>query len=114
MGCTSSKAIHVVSAVTLIVFLSACQSSEKILPPNVASGLVNGSLHVGMTRAAVVAQLGEPQKVETSGNMEFLFYRAPWTMSWATWTSNPIAVLDGKVVGLGSSFYSEHRAAASD
>jgi len=102
------------SAVALLVIVSACQSSDRILPPNLASTLVNGSLQVGMTRSAVVAQLGEPHRVETNGNMEFLFYRSPLTMAWATWTSNPIAVLDGKVVGLGSSFYSEHRAVRSD
>ena len=43
--------------------------------------------------------------------MEFLFYGAPWTMSWGTTGSNPIAVVDDKVVGMGSSFYSEHRGA---
>ena len=114
MPCTPSKPIHTASAVALLVFLSACQSSDKVLPPNLASTLVNGSLHVGMTRKDVVAQLGEPHRVETNGTMEFLFYRSPFTMSWATWPSNPIAVLDGKVVGLGSSFYSEHRAVSSD
>src|SRR5215813_5859093 len=113
MRCTSSESIHVASAVALLVIVSACQSSDRILPPNLASTLVNGSLQVGMTRSAVVAQLGEPHRVKTNGNMEFLFYRSPLTMAWATWTSNPIAVLDGKVVGLGSSFYSEHRAVTS-
>jgi len=63
-----------------------------------------------MSRDAVVTQLGDPHRIETNGKMEFLFYRAPWTMSWGTIGSNPIAVVDGKVVGMGSSFYSEHHA----
>jgi hypothetical protein len=91
--------------------LSACQSSEKVLPVSAASALVNGSIHFGMSRAAVVAQLGDPHQIETNGKMGLLFYSAPWTMSWGTIGSNPIAVVDGKVVGMGSSFYLEHRAA---
>src|SRR5262245_5601192 len=113
MCCTSSKPIQIVGALALLVIVSACQSSEKILPTNVASALVNGSLHVGMSRAAVVTRLGDPHWVETNDKMEFLFYRSPASMAWATWTSNPIAVLDGKVVGLGWTFYLEHRAASS-
>jgi hypothetical protein len=103
---------RVALVVALLAMLTACQSSEKVLPVNVASALVNGSIHTGMSRAAVVAQLGDPHRIETNGKMEFLFYSAHWTMSWGTIGSNPIAVVDGKVVGMGSSFYSEHRAAS--
>ena len=95
----------------LLTMLSACQSSEKVLPVNVAGALVNGSIHTGMTRAAVVDQLGTPHRVETTGNIEFMFYNAPWQMIWGITGTNPIAITDGKVVGMGSSFYSEHRAA---
>jgi len=102
---------RVTLVLALLAMLPACQSSEKVLPVNVASALINGSIHTGMSRAAVVAQLGEPHRIETSGKMEFLFYGAPWTMSWGTTGSNPIAVVDDKVVGMGSSFYSEHRGA---
>ena len=102
---------RVALVVALLAMLSACQSSEKVLPVSAASALVNGSIQIGMSRADVVAQLGDPHRIETNGKMEFLFYSAPRTMSWGTIGSNPIAVVDGKVVGMGSSFYSEHRAA---
>ena len=35
--------------IALLAMLPACQSSEKVLPVNVASALINGSIHTGMT-----------------------------------------------------------------
>jgi hypothetical protein len=98
----------------VLASLSACQSGERELPVNRASALVNGTIHVGMSRADVVAWLGEPYRIETNGSMEFLFYRAPWMMNWGTIGSNPIAIVDGKVAGAGSSFYSNNRAQNSN
>jgi hypothetical protein len=98
-------------AFAVLAMLTACQSSsEKVLPMNQASSLVNGTIRIGMSRAAVVFELGTPHRIETAGNIEFLFYNAPWTMSWGAISTNPIAITDGKVVGMGSSFYSQHRA----
>jgi len=93
----------------MLAMLTACQSTEKVLPMNQASSLVNGAIRVGMSRAAVVDRLGTPHRVETTDNIEFLFYNAPWQMSWGAIGTNPIAIADGKVVGMGSSFYSQHR-----
>jgi len=93
----------------LLALLAACQSAERVLPMNQASALVNGAIRVGMSRAAVVDQLGTPHRVETTSNIDFLFYNAPWQMSWGTTGTNPIAIADGKVVGMGSSFYSQYR-----
>jgi len=96
-------------AFAMLAMLTACQSGAKVLPMNQVSPLVNGEIRVGMTRAAVVDKLGTPHRIETAGNIEFLFYNAPWQMSWGATGTIPIAIADGKVVGLGSSFYSEHR-----
>ena len=90
--------------------LSACQSGEKALPMNQASALVNGEIKIGMKRADVVGRLGEPSRVEKNGATEFLFYRTPWMMNWSIVGSNPIAILDDKVVGMGSAFYSDNHA----
>ena len=68
-----------------------------------------GAIRVGMSRAAVVDRRGTPYRVETAGNIEFLFYDTSWQMSWGTTGTNPIAIADGKVVGMGSSFYSQSR-----
>jgi len=100
---------RVALVIAMLAMLAGCQSTEKVLPMNQASNLVNGAIRVGMSRAAVVDRLGTPHRVETAGNMEFLFYNAPWQMSWGTASTNPIAIVDGKVVGMGSSFYSQNR-----
>jgi hypothetical protein len=93
----------------MVAMLAACQSGEKVLPMSQVSPLVNGEIRIGMSRAAVVDKLGTPHRIETAGNIEFLFYNAPWQMSWGTTGTNPIAIADGKVVGMGSSFYSQNR-----
>jgi len=68
-----------------------------------------GAIRVGMSRAAVVDRRGTPYRVETAGNIEFLFYDTSWQMSWGTTGTNPIAIADGKVVGMGSSSYPQNR-----
>ena len=100
---------RVALVIAMLAMLAGCQSTEKVLPMNQASNLVNDAIRVGMSRAAVVDRLGTPHRVETAGDMEFLFYNAPWQMSWGTTRTNPIAIVDGKVVGMGSSFYSQNR-----
>jgi len=102
---------RVTLVLSLLAMLPACQSGEKVLPMNQVGPLVNGEIRIGMRRAAVVDKLGTPHRIETAGNIEFLFYNAPWQMSWGTIGTNPIAIADGEVVGMGSSFYSEHRGA---
>ena len=101
-------------AFVLLATLAACQSGEKELPMNRASALTNGTIKVGMSRADVVVWLGTPHRIETNGSMEFLFYRSPWMMQWGTNGSNPIAIVDGKVVGTGATFYSNNRAEHSN
>ena len=71
---------------------------------NQASALVNGTIKVGMSRTDVVAWLGDPHRVETNGTMEFLFYNVPWMMKPGIITSNPIAIVDGKVAGRAHPF----------
>ena len=91
----------------VIAMLAACQSTEKVLPMNQASNLVMAQF--ALSRTAVVDRLGTPLRLETAGNIEFLLYDAPWRMSWGTTGTNPIAVADGKVVGMGSSSYPQNR-----
>ena len=93
----------------LLVTLQGCQSGETQLPMNRASALINGSIRVGMSRADVVSLLGSPHQIETSGNIEFLFYRAPFLMKAGTAGANPIAIVDGKVAGTGLIYYYKSR-----
>jgi hypothetical protein len=94
---------------SLLATLPACQSGEQSLPINRASALVNGTIRVGMSRADVEAWLGRPHQTETSGNIEFLFYRSPMIMKMGTAGSNPIAIVDGKVAGMGLIYYYKNR-----
>ena len=99
---------------SLLATLPACQSSEQSLPINRASALVNGTIRVGMSRADVETWLGHPHQTETSGNIEFLFYRSPMIMKIGTSGSNPIAIVDGKVVGTGLIYYYKNRSPNSN
>jgi hypothetical protein len=89
----------------LLVTQPGCQSGEKQLPMNRASALVNGSIRVDMSRADVVSLLGAPHQIETSGNIEFLFYSVPFVMNAGSAGSNPIAIVDGKVAGTALIYY---------
>ena len=97
-------------AVAALAALPGCESGESQLPMTQASALVNGTIHLGMSRADVVSQLGPPHQIETSGVIEFLFYRTPPLMKAGTMGSNPIAIADGKVVGTGLIYYYKNRA----
>jgi hypothetical protein len=70
------------------------------------NALANGKIKVGMSRATVVAYLGPPQNTETVGSTEFLFYTPVWyILPLFVSSQNPIAIRDGKVVGMGKSDY---------
>ena len=70
------------------------------------NALSNGKIKIGMTRGEVIAFLGPPQKSETVGSTEFLSYTPVWYILPVFVSSqNPIAIQDGKVVGMGKSHY---------
>ena len=71
-----------------------------------SNALVNSKIKIGMTRGDVVGYLGPPQKSEMVGSTEFLFYTPIWyVLPLFVSSQNPIAIRDGKVVGLGKSDY---------
>jgi hypothetical protein len=71
-----------------------------------SNALVNGKIKIGMTRGDVVGYLGPPQKSEMVGSTEFLFYTPIWyVLPLFVSSQNPIAIRDGKVVGMGKSDY---------
>ena len=70
--------------------------------------LVSSKLKIGMSRGDAVHYLGKPQSTETVGATEFLFYTPIWYVSPMLVTSQtPIAIRDGKVVGIGKAYYDE-------
>lgn len=61
------------------------------------------AVRVGMTREEVIKQLGEPHGLEVVGKTELLTYRPDWTVTPAL-AQNPIAITEGKVAGIGSTY----------
>ena len=74
--------------------LSGCASDNA----STARGDVS-EVAVGMTRSQVISILGPPQKLETFGPTEFLFYRSGYG------EDLPIAVVEGKVSSIGRGAY---------
>jgi hypothetical protein len=84
--------------------LTSC-SSVPYLPPAQARLLADGQIKVGVSRADVINQLGAPERQEMRGATEFLFYRLAWQFAAYADERNPIAIKDGKVIGLGKAYY---------
>jgi outer membrane protein assembly factor BamE (lipoprotein component of BamABCDE complex) len=57
------------------------------------------NIAVGMTQNQVLSILGQPQKRETYGPTEFLFYRSNYG------ADVPIAIVEGKVTSIGRAAY---------
>jgi hypothetical protein len=94
MRALSDKAVVVIILATMCGCLSDRQNA-----------LVNGQIKVGMERAKVTAYLGPPQRTETYGATEFLFYSPPVLATLAAVPYNPVAITDGRVAGLGMIYY---------
>jgi hypothetical protein len=66
------------------------------------------AVRVGMTREEVIKQLGEPHVHEVVGKTELLTYRPDWTVKAAP-KQSPLAISEGKVVGLGDIYAAKVR-----
>ena len=77
----------------------------EILSTQQTGALINKT-KVGMSRDEIVSQLGPPHRHETYEATEFLFYNTSWASKDAAVQQNPVAIIDGKVVGLGKGYYS--------
>jgi hypothetical protein len=94
---------RLVAASLALACLAGCQGTE-ILSNQQAAALIQKT-KVGMSRDEVVAQLGPPHRHETYEATEFLFYNASWAMKDAASQQSPVAIVDGKVAGLGRGYY---------
>ena len=89
--------------VAVACVLGGCGGSMQVHQSN---ALVSGRIKIGMKRDDVVWLLGSPQRTETKGPTEFLFYTPVWYVSpLLVKSQNPVAIRDGLVVGLGQSYY---------
>jgi hypothetical protein len=93
------RALCIKAAVALaLATMCGCLSERQ-------NALVNGQVKVGMEKTKVIAYLGLPQKTETYGATEFLFYDPPVLATLAAIPYNPVAIRDGKVSGVGMVYY---------
>jgi outer membrane protein assembly factor BamE (lipoprotein component of BamABCDE complex) len=90
--------------ISLAQALAACESA-RLLTSDQTQSLLSGPIRVGMSREDVVGLLGPPHRQERHGVAEFLFYDTVWQASDRAAARMPIALIDGKVVGLGKAHY---------
>jgi hypothetical protein len=62
---------------------------------------------VGMSRSEVVAIMGEPPKVDRQGSTEFLIYPGEGDSAAGTANIYPVAIVDGRVTGIGRGLYDQ-------
>ena len=93
-------------AVVAVAFACTLAGCGQQMNQRQSSALLSGWVQVGMTRAEVEHRLGFPQKIEKVGTTAFYFY-APGLHILPTMVSphSPVAIADGKVVGMGKSYY---------
>jgi hypothetical protein len=103
-GIAAMRPFYLAAACLLVAAgLQACAAQMRFAQTN---SLINGKIKLGMSRGDVVAYLGPPQKSERVGSTEFLFYTPVWyVLPLFVSSQNPIAIRDGKVVGMGKSDY---------
>jgi hypothetical protein len=91
----------------LALLLIACSAAGcegfDVLSPQRTGALIR-TIQIGMTEAEVINHLGKPQREEIRGDTKFLFYATPWQVAEKAKERNPIAIRDGKVVGLGIAY----------
>ena len=62
----------------------------------------------GMSKDELIGQLGEPHKREIYDATEFLFYNTNWATVSAAGERSPVALVRGRVVGFGQSYYDSY------
>lgn len=89
-------------AIALVVLLQTAGCGGDYLSPAASQALA--TIKVGTSRDDVVRQLGPPHSQEMVGKTELLTYRPDWTAQNTAAGFSPIAIVDGKVAGVGPNF----------
>ncbi|MGH9418369.1 MAG: hypothetical protein ACRD3J_00225 [Thermoanaerobaculia bacterium] len=61
-------------------------------------------LKFGMTREQVIEIMGQPERQEVRGNVEFLIYQTD-TREEGGWNFTPVGLIDSRVAGWGRVYY---------
>jgi hypothetical protein len=91
-------AVILISAADLLV--TGCSSDTR---SRAATGVLN--VDIGMTESQVLAIMGEPQRREIHGGTQFLIYATDRRSEEALIDFIPIAIVDGRVTGIGRQVY---------
>jgi hypothetical protein len=104
MGAPRAKTgFHTLStalAVGIALLVSGCSGNAG---NQAAEGLMN--VEVGMAESQVLAIMGPPQRRESHGGTEFLIYATDNGNTAALLNFLPIAMVDGRVTGIGRHVY---------
>ena len=93
-----------VALIIIVIFAEGCAAQMSM---HQSAILVSGKAKVGMMRGDVVYILGKPQSTENISHVEFMFYTPIWYALHLISSQSPIAIRDGKVVGIGKAYYDE-------
>ena len=97
------RSLLVIIALFVVVgLLEGCGAQMSMMQ---STTLVSGKVKIGMTRAEAMYLLGKPQSTETVGSTEFLFYTPVLYALPLASEQSPIAIRDGKVVGVGIAYF---------
>jgi hypothetical protein len=87
-----------------VATLAGCQSTDVVrLSHAQMNALVQ--VKVGMTREEIIRQLGNPERTETSGPTEYLYYHPELPIrETEAMGYSPVVIENGKVIGFGKDF----------
>lgn len=94
-----------VAFICVLHIVVGCEGKPVLTGPQAAALIRN--VELGMSRADVVATLGEPPQQWTHGNTEFLFYYVDWINKAAAQERTPVCLVNGRVVATGRAHYEE-------
>lgn len=94
------RGLRILVFFALIVTIAGCAENGSV---TASAKVVN--VEVGMTQKQVLDIMGPPQRREIHGGTEFLIYPAGGASEGAVANFVPIAIVDGRVTGIGRSLY---------
>ena len=97
------KVLKTLAVIASAITLAACSPQ---MPPHKTQALLKEKVQIGMSWLAVEQTYGFPQKMERVGDTTFFFYSQSWYIpSYFTNNQNPVALVNDKVVGVGTAYY---------
>ena len=101
---------HLYLAFAAVLFITA--GCASLNPYKVAEKNISNSkqLRIGMTKAEVLAVMGEPEKNESFAKPDlwFYYYDCNWLDGFITEEECfPLVFADGKLIGFGNNFYAK-------